>query len=317
MDGLVKRYRDGSEALKGIGFKVERGKIFGLLGPNGAGKTTTVSILTTMMKKTGGRVTICGIDVNDNPKEIRKRIGVVFQGSTSDIELTGMENLRYIAGLNGKYSRGVDQKINDLLEIMKLKEYANTQVRKYSGGMKRKLELAAALLNDPEIIFLDEPTIGLDPSSRAEFWDYVVALKQKTGITVFLNTHYLDEAEKLCDKIAILDQGQVIASGSPEDLKSRVKGDIVMIRLRDPPPSFEDRISALHGVNGIVRTSSDFSLKCEDSVQAIPLLVSLLKTENIDLEEMSVIHPSLEQVFLEVTGYRFGEAIEDDKNDSK
>lgn len=305
--GLVKRYRDGKEALKGIDFEVAKGKTFGLLGPNGAGKTTTLLILTTMLRKTSGIALVCGIDVDDGPGEIRKRIGVVFQASASDDQMTGRENLEYVAGLYGIPPTRAKSKIDQLLGYMNLKESADVLVKRYSGGMRRKLELAAALLNEPEIIFLDEPTIGLDPTSRAEFWDYMGELKKNSGITVFLNTHYLDEAEKLCDEVAIIDKGRIIAKGSPSDLKSKIKGDIVLIRVKNAGQLFKKKAAEIAGVKEIVGDGPNYTLKCENSNQVIPSLVTLLRDQKMELEQISVIHPSLEQVFLEITGYRYAE----------
>ena len=303
VEGLVKKYKDGKDAIKGINFKVENGKIFGLLGPNGAGKTTTLSILTTMIRKTAGKALVGGIEVDENPDKVRKKIGIVFQGSTSDIQMTGRENLQYSAGLYSIPRMTAYYRIEELLGNMNLKDSADVLVKRYSGGMKRKLELAAALLNDPEIIFLDEPTLGLDPTSRAEFWDYITELKKNSGISVFLNTHYLDEAEKLCDEVAIIDKGEIIANGSPEALKARIKGDVIMIRVNNTSQSFMKKIENVPGVRDIVEDHLVYRLKCENSNHVIPLLVSELRDEGINLEEISVIRPSLEQVFLEITGY--------------
>ncbi len=275
--GLTKEYKDGKEALRGLDFTVEEGKIFGLLGLNGAGKTTTMSILTTMIRKTQGKVIVDEIDLDENPNEIRKNIGIVFQESTSDNQLTGRENLQYIAGLSGMSSQTADQKINELFEKMGLKESADILVKRYSGGMKRKLELAVAMLQNPRIIFLDEPTLQLDPASRAEFWNYIKKLKERTGITIFLNTHYLDEAEKLCDVIAIIDQGRIIAKGPPDIIKNTVKGDIIKVKVENETPSFNKIIQDVHGVLEVVKSNSYYLIKCENSNQVAPSVVLKIK----------------------------------------
>ncbi len=305
--GLTKEYKDGKEALRGLDFTVEEGKIFGLLGLNGAGKTTTMSILTTMIRKTQGKVIVDEIDLDENPNEIRKNIGIVFQESTSDNQLTGRENLQYIAGLSGMSSQTADQKINELFEKMGLKESADILVKRYSGGMKRKLELAVAMLQNPRIIFLDEPTLQLDPASRAEFWNYIKKLKERTGITIFLNTHYLDEAEKLCDVIAIIDQGRIIAKGPPDIIKNTVKGDIIKVKVENETPSFNKIIQDVHGVLEVVKSNSYYLIKCENSNQVAPSVVLKIKENNAVLQELSVIRPSLEQAFLEITGRGYTE----------
>lgn len=307
VEGLTKKYKNGKEALRGLDFTVETGKIFGLLGPNGAGKSTTMSILTTMIRKTQGKVIVDGIDLDENPEEIKKNIGIAFQESTSDTDLTGRENLQYIAGLSGMSSQAAYQKINDLLEKMDLKESADILVKRYSGGMKRKLELAAAMIHDPKIIFLDEPTLQLDPASRAEFWNYIKDLKERAGITIFLNTHYLDEAERLCDAIAIIDQGKIIVQGAPDIIKETVKGDIIKIKVKNETPSFNKIIQDVHGVLEVVKSNSYYLIKCQNSNRVIPSVVLEIKESNVELQELTVIRPSLEQAFLEITGCGYTE----------
>ena len=217
---LTKRFRDFT-AVDHISFKVSAGEIFGFLGPNGAGKTTTIMMLTTLLKPSNGRAAVCGFDLSKESGMIRRNIGVVFQDHTSDEWLTGREYLQLHAGI---YDINEDR-IENLLDLFDLKRWGESVIKEYSSGMRRRLEIARGLIHYPKVLFLDEPTLGLDVQTRQRIWDYIESLKKKDGITVFLTTHYMEEADKLCDRIAIIDHGKIVAIGTPDELKSILEGD--------------------------------------------------------------------------------------------
>jgi ABC-2 type transport system ATP-binding protein len=225
--GLEKRFGD-VEAVRGVDFRVEPGETFGFLGPNGAGKSTTINILCTLARPTAGSARVAGHDVRTERDDVRRSIGLVFQDPTLDVDLTAEQNLRFHGELYGVPRAQLDGRIDDLLELVGLSERRGSVVETFSGGMKRRLEIARGLLHSPRVLFLDEPTIGLDPQSRASIWEYVRALKESEDITVFLTTHYMDEAEN-CDRIAIMNQGRIVALDTPEALKAAVGKDRVQI----------------------------------------------------------------------------------------
>lgn len=307
IDNLRKVFGNGTVALDGISLRVDSGEIFGFLGQNGAGKTTTVSILTTMLKKTSGEVYVNGVDVDKDPHRVRKTIGLVFQGSTNDIELTGRENLEYVSGLNGLSSRETKNRIDELLAEMGLSDVADDLVSNYSGGMKRKLEIAAAMVHEPEVMFLDEPTLGLDPSSRAEFWKYIRRIRKNLGTTIFVNTHYLDEADQLCDRISIIDHGKIITSGTPAQLKGKLQGDVIEISTAASEKDVSAILESVSGVNSVSNQDNSTFVRCENSSQIIPDLFVACNNAGIEIKSLVVHKPSLEQVFLRITGSRFEE----------
>ena len=229
--GLKKSYGP-IQAVNGIDLAVEQGEIFGFLGPNGAGKTTTISILCTLVRKTAGEAYVAGTEVDRDPSEVRRRIGLVFQDPSLDDQLTARENLDLHGRIYGVPAALRKQRIDELLEVVELADRARSQVRTFSGGMKRRLEIARGVLHHPQILFLDEPTLGLDPQTRKHIWAYLQALRKREGITLFMTTHYMDEAE-FCDRIAIIDRGQIVALGTPSELKSRVGGDVVTVTTSD------------------------------------------------------------------------------------
>ncbi len=214
---LTKRFRDFT-AVDRINFEVSEGEIFGFLGPNGAGKTTAIMMLTTLLRPSAGKATVCGYDISKEQGKIRREIGVVFQDHTSDDWLTGREYLKLHAGI---YDVSTDR-VDDLLELFDLKRWERSVIKEYSSGMRRRLEIARGLIHKPRVLFLDEPTLGLDVQTRQRIWDHIESLRRDEGLTVFLTTHYMDEADKLCDRIAIIDQGQIVAIGTPDELKSAI-----------------------------------------------------------------------------------------------
>jgi daunorubicin resistance ABC transporter ATP-binding subunit len=231
VENLVKRFKDVT-AVNGISFKINRGEVFSLLGPNGAGKTTTIHIIATILKPTSGKVYVNGHDAIKEPDEVRKKIGIVFQDPSLDQNLTAYDNMYIHGKLYGLRGEELHRKIMELLEFVELKEFANKQVRYFSGGMKRRLEIARGLLHEPELLILDEPTIGLDPQSRAKIWDYIRYLKKQYDMTILLTTHYMDEAEELSSRIAIMDHGKIIAQGTVDELKNIIGQDVILVSIK-------------------------------------------------------------------------------------
>ena len=292
---LVKTYGK-VEAVRGIDLEVGSGEIFGFPGPNGAGKSTTISILCTLIRPTSGVAQVAGIDVLHDPSSVRARIGLVFQDPSLDGQLTGRENLEFHAFLYGLPAATRRQRIDDALEIVELTDRAGSPVLTYSGGMRRRLEIARGILHYPQVLFLDEPTLGLDPQTRNRIWDYLHAVRTREHITIFMTTHYMDEAE-FCDRIAIIDQGKIVALGTPAELKTRVGGDVVTITTPDVAVAAEQLRSIMH----LESTQVDGTLRVEvdDSASFMPRLFSEL---TIPIAAVSARRPSLDDVFLKLTG---------------
>jgi ABC-2 type transport system ATP-binding protein len=303
---LRKRFasrRGPVEAVRGVSFELDRGEIFGFLGPNGAGKTTTLRMLTTLLPIDSGAATVAGFDVGRAPKEVRKRIGYVSQRGGADDLATGRENLQLQGRLYGADAATVVRHVEDLLALLDLASFADRRVKTYSGGQRRRLDVALGIVHEPEVLFLDEPTTGLDPQNRANLWDHLRALRER-GTTVFLTTHYLEEADALCDRVMIIDHGVIVAEGSPRELKREVVGDSVVVRVADDA---RERARALLG--GVASVSSvsaleDGQLRCyvEDGAAALPELLRLLDGERIALRAISLSEPTLDDVFLAKTG---------------
>ena len=293
--GLEKRYGD-VEAVRGVDFRVEAGETFGFLGPNGAGKSTTINILCTLARATAGTARVAGHDVRTERDAVRRSIGLVFQDPTLDADLTAEQNLRFHAELYGVPRAVLDERIGDMLRMVGLTERRRSVVQTFSGGMKRRLEIARGLLHSPRVLFLDEPTIGLDPQSRASVWDYIQALREREDITVFLTTHYMDEAEH-CDRIAIMDAGRIVALDTPEALKAGVGKDRVQITTADD----EAAIAALRSRFGIEAGmhSGEVTFAVADGERFVPRLFAEL---GVPIRSVSVSSPSLDDVFLAHTG---------------
>ena len=297
VENLVKRYGD-FEAVRGISFRVKRGEIFAFLGPNGAGKTTTVHVLTTLLKPTSGKAVVAGHDVVDEPMEVRKRIGIVFQDPSLDRELTAYENMYIHGRIYGVENLG--EKIEELLKFVELWEFKDRPVKFFSGGMQRRLEIARSLLHEPEVLFLDEPTIGLDPQTRAHIWDYIRAMKEEQDMTIFLTTHYMDEAEQLADRIAIIDHGKIIAEGTAEELKKLVGNDVVYLKLDAPEELKCLRAEFIRGCK--ILADGRVALEVENAAEALPRLFELANERGVRILEVTYHRPTLNDVFLHLTG---------------
>jgi ABC-2 type transport system ATP-binding protein len=295
VESLVKRFGDFA-AVDDVSFSVEPGELFGFLGPNGAGKTTTISILCTLLTPSGGAARVAGFDVATEPGAVRSSIGLVFQEITLDDYLTGAENLKFHAVLYGCPPRQVRERAAPLLEMVGLTDRADQQVRFYSGGMKRRLEIARGLLHSPRVLFLDEPTIGLDPQTRAHIWAYVDTLREREDTTMFLTTHYMDEAER-CDRIAIIDQGKIVAIDTPSALKASIGSDVVTIETADDAMALEQVARGL-AIDGEV-TDSGLRLRVPDGEGFVPRLFEHL---SVGIRNVNVRRPSLDDVFMEYTG---------------
>src|SRR5256714_6438144 len=293
--GLVKKYGQ-LEAVRGIDLEVKQGEIFGFLGPNGAGKSTTISMLCTLLKPTAGSASVAGIDVVHDPARVRQRIGLVFQDPSLDDQLTGRENLEFHAFIYSVPAEQRRERIDKMLELLQLTDRASSQVRTYSGGMKRRLEIARGMLHEPEILFLDEPTLGLDPQTRQTIWNHLNELRSRKGITIFMTTHYMDEAE-YCDRIAIIDRGKIVALGTPDELKAMVGGDVVTITSTAPGAAAKE-IEDMLGVKP-ARDNGTLRMEVPDGKAFVPRLVRELSAP---VDTVTLRRPSLDDVFLKLTG---------------
>jgi ABC-2 type transport system ATP-binding protein len=298
--GLVKRYGE-VEAVRGIDVDVFTGETFGFLGPNGAGKSTTIGILCTLVRPTGGSASVAGYDVVRDRDDVRRSIGLVFQDPTLDNYLTAEQNLRFHAELYGVPRSAVGGRITQVLELVGLSERRKHAVKGFSGGMKRRLEIARGLLHAPVVLFLDEPTVGLDPQTRSSIWEYIKALQSSERTTIFMTTHYMDEAE-YCDRIGIIDHGRIVALGTPEELKSEVGKDRVEIRTDDD----EGAIAALSRLGIEARRHEGLvTLAVSNGAEFVPRLFAELE---VPIRSVAVSRPSLDDVFLTYTGKTIREA---------
>jgi len=308
-ENLGKTFPGGVEAVDSVSLSVEHGEIYSFLGPNGAGKTTMISMLTTLLRPTRGRAEVEGIDVVRHPERVRREIGIVFQRSTSDDALTGRENLEVIAGLHGLAPREARPRIDEVLARLDLAEAADRRVSTYSGGMRRRLEIGAGIVHDPSLLFLDEPTLGLDPQGRAGFWQYVRELRAKHGMTIFLTTHYLDEADELSDRVSIIDRGRLLTTGTPGALKEALGSDVVVVRPTDPGRDLRPVLAPLPGVASVERGPGDqgFRVKVARSESFVPVVVRACDAAGVEIAAVSARKPSLDEVFLAATGREYRE----------
>ncbi len=297
---LTKIYNGKIVAVNKISFSVERGEIFGFLGPNGAGKTTTINILTTLLKPTSGRAMVSGFDVVTQPNLVRSKIGLVPQDIAVDDDLTGRENLMLQAKLYHVPGHEAKKRIDEVLELVGLSEAADRRVSTYSGGMRRRLEIAGALIHRPEVLFMDEPTLGLDVNVRNVIWDYIKLLRNEYEMTIFLTTHYMDEADKLCDRIAIIDEGKIKALDKPSNLKNMLGGDIIEISLEDK--ASESTFSNLDFVKKTIIRDNKVILTVREGERALPQIIGYLLQKGTKISSVQLKKPSLDEVFLSITG---------------
>ena len=303
VENIVKRYGD-FEAVKGVSFSVSEGEIFGLLGPNGAGKSTLIRMMTTLIPVTSGKAIVAGHNVVDDPDDVRRVIGVIPQALTSDQDLTLEENLIIYAKLYGVPRAQRDKNIEEVLEAVDLVKWRDAQTKTLSGGMRRRLEIARGLVHNPKIFFLDEPTTGLDPVSRIAVWEMLNKLKTTRNLTMLLTTHYMEEADKLCDRIAIVDHGNLVALGTPIELKNSVAGaNVVEVRFDRDTEAWEDRLKKLEGVTSVQPESAGFyrvltTSGSRTTMQIVELAQSLGET----LTSLSVQNTTLDDVFIHYTG---------------
>ncbi len=308
--GLVKSYPKGVTALDELSFAVAPGTIFGLLGPNGAGKSTAVKILTTLAQPDEGRATVAGIDVVAAPDRVRRIIGAVSQGSGVDVQATGRENLRLQGHIYGLRGRALEERVGELLERFGLGEAADRVARGYSGGMQRRLDIAMALVHDPQVLFLDEPTTGLDPEVRADMWQQISSLSADQGKTVLLTTHYLEEADQLAARLAIVDRGKVVAEGTPDELKRELRGDAVHVELDGARHngSVREALAELEAVRDVAVEGRSLRARADDGGRAVPALLQALDARGIAVTEVRVARPSLDDVYLRYAGRTFDAA---------
>ena len=303
-EGLVKRYEGDILAVNGVNLAIPNNIIYALLGPNGAGKTTTISMLTTLIEPTSGSARICGLDVVRRASQVRRCIGVTFQETVLDEELTGRQVLDYHGRLYGQRKAERQEKSAELLALVELEDAADRAVNTYSGGMKRRLELARGLMTRPEVLFLDEPTLGLDPQNRAGIWDYIRKLKAQNGLTLVLTTHYMDEAEQMADCVGIIDQGKIMVEGTPGDLINQMGDDTIRVAGQGDFEKFATKLDKLPWITQVVQGDGMVQVGVDAGNRRLAEVVTLANQLEFNIEDISVAKPSLGDVFLKYTGRR-------------
>ncbi len=314
--GLRRVFPPDLAAVDGIDLDIEEGRIFGFLGANGSGKTTTVRMLTTLLRPTEGTATVDGYDVEKDASKVRARVGVALQDASLDLVMTGRETLLLQARLYRVPKDELKGRVGDLLRIVDLEESADRRVGTYSGGMQRRLDLAAALVHRPRVVFLDEPTTGLDPISRNTIWRYVEDLNRNQGVTFFLTTQYLEEADRLADEVAIMERGRIVAQGAPAELKASVGADVVTVRLEDRDAQPDRAAAALKAISGLadIRVVGDsVVVYTKDGSSAIAPIVLALSEASVAVEEVTLARPTLDDVFLRKTGHHMEAQEADDE----
>jgi ABC-2 type transport system ATP-binding protein len=299
---ITRKYGDFT-AVDKISFEVRSGEVFGLLGPNGAGKTTTIKMLTTLLPPTSGDARVAGFDVKKNGNDVRKNIGIVFQDPSLDDDLTGRENLEFHAILYNVGKERRNKKIAEVLKLVELEDKADVIVRSYSGGMKRRLEIGRGLIHEPRILFLDEPTVGLDPQTRRHIWEYIKRLNEASKTTLILTTHYIEEADYLCNRVAFVDHGKIVALDTPKALKDKLGGDVISLQIaKEDQEEFVKRLKSFKWVKTVTRHEDFIDLTVEEGEKRIPEIVVLAEKHKIGIVSVSLHKPSLEDVFIHYTG---------------
>jgi ABC-2 type transport system ATP-binding protein len=300
-EGLTKVFNKHLTAVDHVNFSVKHGEVFGFLGPNGAGKTTTINMLITILKPTEGKASVLGFDVAKQNNDVRNVIGVVPQEYTADEDLTGMDNVLLCADLYGIPRNIAKERAMGLLKLVELTDFKDKKVETYSGGMRRRLELACGLINRPKVLFLDEPTLGLDVQTRTATWDYIRKLKKEYGMTLFMTTHYLEEADALCDRVAIIDHGKIVVVGMPEELKHSLGGDIITMSIKENA-DVSELIRSVEHVKEVKNEDGSYRIKAEYGEVTAPFIIEALRRKGYTVTKLSLTEPTLNEVYLEYTG---------------
>jgi len=301
VEGLTKVFGP-LKAVDGVSFEIEEGEIFGFLGPNGAGKTTTINMLTTLLRPSGGTAIVNGLDIHKHPNEVRRVVGVVPQEYTADEDLTGLQNILLCADLYGIPRSNSKPHAMELLRLVELEDAADRKVSTYSGGMRRRLELACGLINYPKLLFLDEPTLGLDVQTRTAVWKYIKMLKEEYRMTLFLTTHYLEEADSLCDRIAIIDHGHIVRIGSPTELKASIGGDVIVVGVAESAPDISLDIGKIPLVKEVKKSDHEYRIKSEVGEETSIQVIDLIRSKGLHVTKISLTKPTLDEAYLEFTG---------------
>ena len=309
---LTKKFKKFT-AVDSIDFSVKKGEVFAFLGPNGAGKTTTIRMLTTLLPQTSGKIEVNGLDPVKEQNKVRASFGIVFQDFSLDNELTALENLRFHSALYSVPKKLSEERIEYMLKLVDLWDRKDNFVKTFSGGMKRRLEIARGLLHEPEILFLDEPTLGLDPQTRNKLWGYIQKLNEDNGLTIILTTHYMEEADKLSDRIAIIDKGTIITLDTPDNLKKELGGDIVTIETQKSE-MFEQLLKKEAWCKSVKRHNHSVTINVKDAGKIISEIIKLAHNNNLIIDSANIHKPSLEDVFLYFTGKTIREQEADSKD---
>jgi len=299
-DGLTRKF-NGLTAVDHVNLQIKKGELFGLLGPNGAGKTTFIHMLCTILPPTEGTAKVAGFDIHRNPDSVRAAIGIVFQDPSLDNRLTGRENLDFHGRVYGMSKIQREKRIGEILKLVELEKRANTLVQTYSSGMRRRLEIARGLMHHPKIMFLDEPTLGLDPQTRRKIWEYIQMLNKQEGTTILLTTHYMDEAEYLCDRVGIIDYGKIIALDEPEKLKDQLEGDIVSLEVPQPK-KYAEVFRGSKYVKEVKVVGDYLHLTVTGAEKTIPKLMDIVARRGGKVRSVGLRSPTLEDVFIRYTG---------------
>jgi len=313
--GLTRSF-DDILAVDRVSFSVEKGELFGLLGPNGAGKTTMINMLSTLLKPTSGTGLVAGFDILLNKNDVRESIGIVFQELALDVKLTGKENLEFHSMMYNMPKTLRRERIKEVLKLVELTFKADLLVETYSGGMKRRLEIARGLIHRPHVLFLDEPTLGLDAQTRRHIWDYIKKLNRENKVTIILTTHYMEEADFLCDRVAIIDHGKIVACDSPSRLKDTLGGDVVTVEIKNDPTALLAHLKGLEWIKTLNQHEECLSMTMDKGERRIPELIQAAQKHQVDVACVHLHRPSLEDVFLNFTGrtMRDEEASQSERN---
>jgi len=312
-EGLTKVFNKHLVAVDHVSFEVKKGEIYGFLGPNGAGKTTTINMLITILKPTEGRASVLGFDIAKQDFDVRNVIGVVPQEYTADEDLTGLENIFLCADMYGIPRKVAKERAEELLKLVELTDFRDKKVQTFSGGMRRRLELACGLVNRPKVLFLDEPTLGLDVQTRTATWSYIRKLKQEYGMTLFMTTHYLEEADALCDRVAIIDHGKIVVVGQPEELKHDLGGDVITLGIKEDV-DVSELVRKVEHVKDVKKENGSYRIKAEFGEITAPLIIEALRKKGYTVTKLSLTEPTLNEVYLEYTGKSMRDTEESREN---